>query len=267
MSTLTAPAGLERYWDERAARFALTGDGLAAVCSYGMPDYHNRAIDLGQHLALRPWLRALAGRGRVLDVGCGVGRWSRRLATRGAHVTGVDLSPTMIEEARRRTTAAGLGERCRFLTGNVTALDLGASFDAILTVTVLQHVLDADDWRRAIRALRAHLRPGGLLVALEAAPTRLSTRCDTAVFQARTAAQYALAFREAGLRHQWTGGVDPAPFRPLFLPHYRALPRVLGALGLAAVTAASLPIDLLFGRRAVGRSWHKVFVFTAEDPA
>ena len=70
MSTLTAPAGLERYWDERAARFALTGDGLAAVCSYGMPDYHNRAIDTVQNLALRPWLRALAGRGRAQPGTC-----------------------------------------------------------------------------------------------------------------------------------------------------------------------------------------------------
>jgi SAM-dependent methyltransferase len=38
----------------------------------------------------------------VLDVGCGVGRWSRFLAARGAQVLGVDLSPTMIAQAAGR---------------------------------------------------------------------------------------------------------------------------------------------------------------------
>src|SRR5215831_3684824 len=89
------------YWEERAQRFAAEGAGLAAVCAYGMPEFYNRAIQLEQQLALRPWLRVAPGT-RVLDVGCGVGRWSRLLAARGAVVTGVDLSPTMIDQARRR---------------------------------------------------------------------------------------------------------------------------------------------------------------------
>jgi SAM-dependent methyltransferase len=255
------------YWEGRATRFARAGRGLAAVCSYGMPEYHNRAIDLGQYLALRRWLDVLGGAGRVLDVGCGVGRWSRRLAARGAQVTGIDLSPTMVDEARRRTQFVGLGDRCRFAVGDVTRLDLDERFDAILTVTVLQHVLDTGEWKRGIQALRAHLRPGGLLVALEAAPTAVSTRCDTAVFQARTTATYVEAFREAGLRCSSVAGVDPAPFRTLFLPYYRSLPAVLRHLGLAAVTAASFPVDLLLGRRCVGASWHKVFALVAEEPS
>ena len=70
----------------RVARlFAGEGQGLAAVCSYGMPELYNRIIDWCQWLALRRWLRVSPG-SSVLDVGCGVGRWSRRLAARGAHV-------------------------------------------------------------------------------------------------------------------------------------------------------------------------------------
>ena len=59
-----------------------------------------------------------AGTGtRVLDVGCGVGRWSRLLAARGADVTGVDLSPTMIAQARTAGPhAEGVAHRCRFLS-------------------------------------------------------------------------------------------------------------------------------------------------------
>ena len=44
------------YWEDRAQRFAGEGAGLAAVCAYGMPEFYNRAIQLEQRLALRPWL-------------------------------------------------------------------------------------------------------------------------------------------------------------------------------------------------------------------
>src|ERR1700750_3375535 len=98
------------YWEERARRFAGEGAGLAAVCAYGMPEFYNRTIQLEQRLALRPWLNVAPGT-RVLDVGCGVGRWSRMLAARGAHVTGVDLSPTMIKQERHRAARGGLTRR------------------------------------------------------------------------------------------------------------------------------------------------------------
>src|SRR5215475_7226163 len=101
------------YWEDRAQRFAGEGAGLAAVCAYGMPEFYNRTIQLEQRLALRQWLHVKPG-ARVLDVGCGVGRWSRLLAARGAHVTGVDLSPTMIDQARRRAVIEGVAERCDF---------------------------------------------------------------------------------------------------------------------------------------------------------
>src|SRR5580704_9264608 len=107
------------YWEDRAQRFAGERDGLAAVCAYGMPEFYNRAIHLEQHLALAPWLKVRAGT-RVLDVGCGVGRWSRLLAARGAEVTGIDLSPTMIAQAQRRATAEGVGDRCRFLVQDLS---------------------------------------------------------------------------------------------------------------------------------------------------
>src|ERR1700736_2059184 len=101
------------YWEDRARRFAGEREGLAAVCAYGMPEFYNRAIHLEQRLALAPWLKVDPGT-RVLDVGCGVGRWSRLLAARGAVVTGVDLSPTMIAQAERRARRQGMQRQCRF---------------------------------------------------------------------------------------------------------------------------------------------------------
>jgi SAM-dependent methyltransferase len=247
------------YWEDRARRFAAEGDGLAAVCAYGMPGFYNRAIHFTQRLALAPWLRVDAGT-RVLDVGCGVGRWSRLLAARGAEVTGVDLSPTMIGEARRRAAAAGLEGRCRFLVQDSAALDAGGPFDLVLGVTVLQHILDPHALRSAVERIARHVAPMGRIVLLEAAPTALADHCDSTVFEARQRDVYLRLFADCGLRLRGITGVDAAPFRTLLLPHLPRLPRHLATAALAGATALSLPIDALFGRLAVERSWHAVFL-------
>src|SRR5436305_14592804 len=130
------------YWEERARRFAGEGAGLAAVCAYGMPEFYNQAIQLEQRLALRPWIKDIAAGTRVLDVGCGVGRWSRLLAARGAQVTGVDLSPTMIAQAQQRAAAEGVADRCQFRVQDLSRLEVDRQFDGGVGVTGLQHILD-----------------------------------------------------------------------------------------------------------------------------
>jgi 2-polyprenyl-3-methyl-5-hydroxy-6-metoxy-1,4-benzoquinol methylase len=247
------------YWEERASRYAIQGDGLAAVCSYGMPAFYNRLIDGCQRLALGRWLNVRPG-ARVLDVGCGVGRWSCRLAARGASVTGVDLSPTMILQAGRRAAAQGVGARCRFVAQNLATLELDERFDLILGVTVLQHILEPEALRAAVQRLASHLAAGGTLILLEAAPERTVTRCDSPVFRARQRAEYRRLFEACGLTLQAVTGVDPAPFKSWVLPCLTRIPRALRAPALAAVTFLSVPIDLPFGRIAVRHSWHAVFV-------
>lgn len=82
-----------------------------------------------------PWLKAsidafadtVSGLGPVLDVGCGPGTVTAYLAERGLDVSGVDLSPRMVENARK------LYPECRFSVASATELDLGeASFGGLL---------------------------------------------------------------------------------------------------------------------------------------
>jgi len=247
------------YWEDRARRFAAEGAGLAAVCAYGMPEFYNRAIHLEQRLALRPWLKVQPGT-RVLDVGCGVGRWSRLLAARGAHVTGVDLSPTMVAQAERRAATEGLADRCRFEVQDLSRLNLGEQFDLILGVTVLQHILDPDALRAAVLGMTAHLAPGGRMILLEAAPVAVVSRCDSTVFRARHRDTYLHLFRDCELELRALTGVDPAPFRTQLLPYVRKLPGKVSLALLMLATALSLPVDAMIGRRAARRSWHAVFV-------
>jgi SAM-dependent methyltransferase len=247
------------YWEDRAQRFAGEGAGLAAVCAYGMPEFYNRAIQFEQRLALRPWLGVKPGT-RVLDVGCGVGRWSRLLAAKGAHVTGVDLSPTMIAQAQRRAAAEGVAARCQFRVQDLSKLEVEGQFDVVLGVTVLQHILDPQLLRAAVRGMAACLAPGGRMILLEAAPASPVQRCDSTVFRARRRDVYLELFRDCSLQLQALTGVDPAPLRMRLLPHLRRLPRELSMSLLVLTTALSLPIDALLGRRAVKQSWHAVFV-------
>lgn len=263
LSTAAAPTSAESYWERRAREHAARGRGLAAVCSYGMPEFYNRYIDLLQRRALAPWLRPAVSPGRsALDVGCGVGRWSLELAANGYDVTGIDISPFMIEQARRleqsaRTPHQRAG-RCSFVTGDLAHATLGRRYDLILSVTVVQHILEEPRARSAMAALAAHLAPGGDLVMLEVAPSRCVTRCDTSVFHARSLEWYRERLRDAGLQLTTVRGVDPMPFKTWLLPHYRRLPPLLRRPALAAVTAVSLPLDGLLARWLTPLSWHKV---------
>jgi ubiquinone/menaquinone biosynthesis C-methylase UbiE len=131
-------------------------DRLAAVWS--------ATTDEGPYNGLfeRPALRSLIpGRlagAAVLDAGCGSGAQARWLLDQGAEVTGIDVSPRMIEEAERRC-----GGRGRFLVADLAEpLPLEpASLDGITCSLALHYLAD---WSVPLRSFAAALRPGGWAV-------------------------------------------------------------------------------------------------------
>jgi len=99
-------------------------------------------------------------RARVVDVGCGGGRYSVAWKLLGAHdVTGVDFSQPGIADARARCAALAL-DGIRFESMDVVELPLPEnSFDIVFSNGVLHHTRD---WRRGVRRLVDVLRPGGV---------------------------------------------------------------------------------------------------------
>ena len=109
----------------------------------------------------------------ILDVGCGVGQWTTLLATKlGAEVTGFDLSPKMIELARKRSTMLKV-QNVKFQVMNVADMSFeNGSFDLVNCVTVLQHIPDKQLWEKAIKEIVRVTKPGGFVLLLEAAPKK-----------------------------------------------------------------------------------------------
>jgi SAM-dependent methyltransferase len=83
---------------------------------------------------------------RVLEVGCGPGHLSIRLARQhGLDVTGLDLDPAMIERARANADQAGDGDERRpsFLVGDVASLPFpDGSFDLVISTFSMHHWAD-----------------------------------------------------------------------------------------------------------------------------
>nr|WP_314442558.1 bifunctional 2-polyprenyl-6-hydroxyphenol methylase/3-demethylubiquinol 3-O-methyltransferase UbiG [uncultured Sphingomonas sp.] len=111
-------------------------------------------------------LRPLSGR-TALDVGCGAGLLAEPLARLGAHVTGIDAAPELIEAARTHAGEAGLA--IRYVAGEVAALD--GVFDLVTALEVIEHVADPAGF---VRSLEQRLAPGGLLIMSTPARTAWS---------------------------------------------------------------------------------------------
>ena len=109
---------------------------------------------------------------RVLEVGCGPGHLSVRLARHGLAVTGLDLDPAMIARAQANTDRAANrgGLRPSFLVGDVAALTFpDGSFDLVVSTLSMHHWADPAAGlteigrvlRPGARALIWDFRPGG----------------------------------------------------------------------------------------------------------
>lgn len=154
----------KEYWAGLADKFhSADPAGFAPILHPGTPAWFNLCIDRLQFCAMR---RALAlaevvPRARVLDVGCGTGRWLRRYASLGFEATGVDATPQMLGVARTRGTTAPL------VAGEANRLPFrDEQFDVVSDVTVIQHIPAALQPEALLEMTRV-LKPGGRMILFE----------------------------------------------------------------------------------------------------
>jgi ubiquinone/menaquinone biosynthesis C-methylase UbiE len=116
---------------------------------------------------------ALPPGAQVLDAGCGVGDHALRFARHGFRCLGVDVSETILREARRNAAAAGLDSQVAFTCQALEELAFpDATFDAVHCRGVLMHI---PDWERALQQLCRVLKPGARIVVIENSDISLET--------------------------------------------------------------------------------------------
>ena len=96
----------------------------------------------------------------ILEIGCGLGRLTRAMASANRSIIGVDLSPRMIERARLAGTHANVGLNLSFIEGDFMALDFPNPFDCVISAATLHHM----PHDICLARMSALVRPGGRLV-------------------------------------------------------------------------------------------------------
>jgi SAM-dependent methyltransferase len=109
--------------------------------------------------------------GPVLELGVGSGRIAVPIAAAGIEVVGVDLSAGMLEVARERAELAGVSIDLRL--GDMRDPPVDGTFPLVIVpFRSLLHMETDDDRRAALRAVAAHLAPGGRFVFDGFAPSQ-----------------------------------------------------------------------------------------------
>jgi SAM-dependent methyltransferase len=260
------------YWEARARPY-LGGDEEWRAVSVGGPPaiakWHSRFEERG----VRVVERHLPREGRVLDAGCGVGRWFRLIAP-GRSLIGMDFSAALLERA------AVNEQGVKVILGDVRDIPLeNASFDAALTIKVLQ-CLKHEERSKAVAELLRVTAPGGVVVLFEKTRGADGSAASEWLRWGKQADARLVTWHPngymvldrviagmVGLRREYVGGGEPVQSgfartdrnrltekRPSL---YAAYMRVR-----ALALAASLPVEPL-AERMLPRTWadHGVFVF------
>jgi len=151
----------EKYWSERARKSQ--GDVLQAVCIDKVPEVENRSAGLMQIKLMKHALKYANApkNARILEYGCGAGRWYNFFHDQGYEWFGVDISSEMLSLASKKCEKNKLDK-----TDGTNIPHEDSSFDIIYSVTVLHHNSYESQDKIIAEMLRV-LKPGGSLILYE----------------------------------------------------------------------------------------------------
>jgi trans-aconitate methyltransferase len=168
---------------------------------------------------------------RVLDLGCGTGHLTAQIAARGAVVTGLDLSASMVAQARQNFP------KLKFVLGDGSAFRFEERFDGVFSNAALHWMPEAGS---VVASVSENLRPGGYFVLEMGAKGNIQTMVDT----------LDAVLREAGYK----------PRNPWYFPtagEYTALLEKHG-FGIEALWTFDRPSELEHPEKGL-REWLEMF--------
>lgn len=157
---------LKRWEAQEIARSAVEAAQYKDLVIHDLQRYSAPPVDTPYSLEYCAHLVGdLTGK-TVVDFGCGAGENSVLLATRHAHVIGLDISPDQLKRAEERMTLHGFQSGYEFRV--VSCLETGLadhSVDGIFAIAILHHLVF--DLAAAAREIRRILKPGGFFILKE----------------------------------------------------------------------------------------------------
>jgi ubiquinone/menaquinone biosynthesis C-methylase UbiE len=270
------PYELRDFWNKTANKFGK--NGYRAVLFPSSRGILNWYIDYLQRKALSKNLSELKGK-RVLDIGCGVGRWSIELAVVADYVIGFDFSREMVIIAKSRVIEE-MVDNVDFVVASVHSLPfLSQSFDASLSVTVLSHIVDDKQLGEAISEITKIMKSNRRIILMEQTPHSKEVVHSQFPTVGRTKEAWVSFFAQAHAKLIALHGVDLSPFVRPFLwvlkKHgryrnwlsqntpslkYRILSGLFYHL-LSLGVILSLPFDLAFRDVLMEYSNYKLLIF------
>ena len=116
--------------------------------------YANRTLDIDFYTQ-----QAIEKGGPILEIGCGTGRITIPVFEKGMDITGLDLSPAMLKQARIKNPDI------EWVEASATNFDLGRQFQTIfMPFRILQLLVTLHDMTAALENVKKHLRDGGYLI-------------------------------------------------------------------------------------------------------
>lgn len=216
-------------------------DEIRAAWTHGADGYdHDRGHGHMTPLVQDAWLsvlRATLGEQPrdVLDVGCGTGFLTVLLAKLGHRVTGVDLTPAMLERARERMKLAGV--EATLLEGNALELPVDSdSFDAVVSRHVLWTMPEPE---RAFREWIRVTRPGGEVAWFDGLQKPINAVSRARALAARAAKKASQGPDHAHGHHYGAETAAHLPFRGLETT--APIRELLAGMGVEGVSCKALP--------------------------
>jgi ubiquinone/menaquinone biosynthesis C-methylase UbiE len=194
-----------RYWEGNAETWT-----RLARAGY---DHYRDALNTPEFLRILPEISGLTG----LDIGCGEGGNTRKLAGLGAIMHGIDIAPTFLKHAKDSEEAASLGITYRL--GDATALE--DPEDRYDFATAFMSLMDVPEPGKAISEAFRVLKPGGflqfsILHPCFVPPVTKNLRDENGISYGRMVGDY---FRETdGEVETWKFNAVPAEIRETLEP-------------------------------------------------